>query len=96
MDWFLYDSYLRHEPETYQRYTLKSSQSSEMEHCVKSVQIGSIFWSVFSCTWTEYRDLRSKSNTVFSIQSEYRKIRTRKNSIFGHFSRSGAFMKIPS
>ena len=27
-------------------------------HCVKSVQIGSFFWSIFSCTRTEYGDLR--------------------------------------
>ena len=45
-------------------------------HCVKSVQIRSFFWSVFSCTRTKHGD-----------QSEYRKIRTRKNSKFGHFSR---------
>ena len=25
-------------------------------HCVKSVQIRSYFWSVFSCIWIEYRD----------------------------------------
>ena len=29
-------------------------------HCVKSVQIRSYFWSVFSCIRTEYGDLRSK------------------------------------
>ena len=28
-------------------------------HCVKSVQIRSYFWSVFSCTRTKYGDLRS-------------------------------------
>ena len=47
---------------------------------MKSAQIRSYFWSVFSCIRTEYRDLH--------IQSEYRKIRTRNNSVFGHFSRS--------
>ena len=52
-------------------------------HCVKSVQIRSFFWSVFSCIRTEYRDLLRKS--PYSV-SEYRKIRTRKNSTFGHFS----------
>ena len=51
-------------------------------HCMKSVQIQSYFWSVFSCIWIEYEDLRS-------IQSEYRKIRTRNNSVFGDFSHSG-------
>ena len=51
--------------------------------CVKSVQIRSYFWSVFSCIWT----------------TEYRKIRTRKNSAFEYFSRSngitnyGSFIK---
>ena len=30
-------------------------------HCMKSVQIRSFFWSVFSCIWTEYEDFRSKS-----------------------------------
>ena len=45
-------------------------------HYVKSVQIRSYFWSVFS--------------SVFScIQFEYRKIRTRNNSLFRPFSRSG-------
>ena len=29
-------------------------------HCLKSVQIRSFFWSVFSCIRTEYGDLRSK------------------------------------
>ena len=31
------------------------------QHCVKSVQIWSFFWSVFSRIRAEYRDLRSKS-----------------------------------
>ena len=42
-------------------------------HCVKSVQIRSFFWSVFTYIRTE-------------IQMQ--KIRSRKNSVFGHFSRS--------
>ena len=52
-------------------------------HCVKSVQIRSFFWSVFYCIWTEYGDLRSKS--------EYGKLRTRKDSVFGHFSHSAVY-----
>ena len=32
----------------------------DMRHCVKSVQIRSFLWSVFSCIRTEYGDLRSK------------------------------------
>ena len=31
-------------------------------HCVKSVQIWSFFWSIFSCIWTEYRKIK---NSVF-------------------------------
>ena len=45
---------------------------------VKSVQIRSYFWSVFSCISTEY-------GYLLRIQSEYRKIRTRNNSVFWHF-----------
>ena len=56
-------------------------------HCVKSVQIRSYFWSVFSGIRIEYRDLVN-----LRIQSEYRKIRTRNNSVFGHFSRSTRFL----
>ena len=35
-------------------------------HCMKSVQIRSYFWSAFSCIWTEYGDLRSKS--LYSVR----------------------------
>ena len=37
-------------------------------HCVKSVQIRSYFWPVFSCIRTEYGDLRSKSLYSVRIQ----------------------------
>ena len=37
-------------------------------HCVKSVQIRSYFWSVFSCIRIEYGDLRSKSAYSIRIQ----------------------------
>ena len=33
-------------------------------HCVKSVQIRSFFWSVFSCIRTEYGDLLHKLHSV--------------------------------
>ena len=56
-------------------------------YSVKSVQIRSYFWSVFSCIWTEYGDLLVN----LFIQSEYRKVRTRNNSVFGQFSCSDAF-----
>ena len=32
---------------------------------VKSVQIWSYFWTVFSCISTEYRNLRTRNNSVF-------------------------------
>ena len=35
-------------------------------HCLKSVQIRSFFWSVFSRIWTEYEDLRS--NSQYSVR----------------------------
>ena len=60
--------------------------------CVKSVQLRSFFWSVFSFILTEYGiygvNLRN--------QSEYRKIRTRKTSVFGHFSRSAFYFNFES
>ena len=34
-------------------------------HCVKSVQIRSFFWSVFTCIRSEYGDLRTRKNSVF-------------------------------
>ena len=34
-------------------------------HCVKSVQIRSYFWSVFSCTQSEYRKIWTRNNSVF-------------------------------
>ena len=46
--------------------------SNGLLHCVKSVQIRSYFWSVFSRMRTEYREI----------------LCTRNNSIFGHFPRS--------
>ena len=53
-------------------------------HCVKSVQIRSFFWSVFSCVRTEYRDLLLKSLYSFQVHENT----DQKSSIFGHFSRS--------
>ena len=41
--------------EIYSFYIIKWS------HCVKSVQIRSFFWPVFSCIRTEYGELRNKS-----------------------------------
>ena len=33
--------------------------------CVKSVQIRSYFWSLFSCIQSEYRKIRTRNNSVF-------------------------------
>ena len=34
-------------------------------HCVKSVQIRSFFWSVYFCIQTEYREMRTRENCIF-------------------------------
>ena len=34
-------------------------------YCVKSVQMRSFFWSVFSYIWTEHRKVRTRRNSVF-------------------------------
>ena len=63
------------------------------EHCMKSVQIRSFFWCVFSRIRTEYGEIlrispysiRMWENTDQNrIQYECGKIRTRKNSVIGH------------
>ena len=38
-------------------------------HCVKSVQIRSFFWSIFSCIRTEYMKIRTRKNSVFGYFS---------------------------
>ena len=40
-------------------------QIFQKRHCVKSVQIRSYFWSVFSCIRIEYRKMRTRNNFVF-------------------------------
>ena len=41
------------------RYVLKNTFFKY--HCVESIYIRSFFWFIFSCIWTEYEDLLSKS-----------------------------------
>ena len=53
-------------------------------HCVKSVQIGSFFWFVFSHIRTEYGEIRSIS--PYSV--EMRENTDQKKTVFGHFSSS--------
>ena len=47
---------------------LPRRQIKDSLHCVKSVQIRSFFWSVFSCIRTEYGDFRIKSLYSVRIQ----------------------------
>ena len=35
-----------------------------MRHCVKSVQIRSFFWSIFSCIQSKYRKIQTRKNSV--------------------------------
>ena len=63
---------------------LSSGRTCENRHCVKSIQIRSFFWSLFSHIWTEYGNCRVN----LCIQSKCGKIQTRKNSVLGQFSRS--------
>ena len=51
-------------------------------HCVKSVQIRSYFWSVFSGIWTEYGDIRIRS--PYSVRM--RENTDQKQLVFWHFS----------
>ena len=71
----------------FQPYWFQTKVLNLWKHCLKSVQIQSYFWSVFSCIRTEDGDSVFSPNTV-RIQSKYRKILTRNNSVFGHFSHS--------
>ena len=41
-----------------------------VKHCMKSVQIRSFSWSIFSCIWTEYGDLRSSSPYSVRIRED--------------------------
>ena len=51
-------------------------------HCVKNVEIRSFFWSVFSCTRTEYGDLLQKSRYSVRIQENTRKKKIRVWTLF--------------
>ena len=49
------------------------------KHCVKSVQIRSFFWSVFSCIRTEYRKIQTRKNSEFGHFSRHNILSTRTN-----------------
>ena len=63
---------------------LRSIRVDVLSICVKSVQIRSFFWSVFSCIRTEYGDLRIKS--PYSVQMQENA--DQKKAVFELFSRS--------
>ena len=52
------------------------------QHCVKSVQIQSHFWSVFSCIGTEYGELLRKSPYSVQIQEKYGPEKTPYNGVW--------------
>ena len=45
--------------------SLKINFSFDGNHCVKSVQLRSFFWSVFSRIWTECGKIRTRKNYIF-------------------------------
>ena len=60
------------------------------QKCVKSVQIRSFFWSVFSSIQTEYGEIQTKYGEILCIPPYsvwMRENTCQKNSVFGHFSR---------
>ena len=59
-------------------------------HCVKSVQIRSFFWSVFSRILTEYGEILRISACSVRMQENT----DQKNYVFGHISHSATFHKI--
>ena len=54
--------------ETQKELKNKLEREEREQHCVKSFQIQSYFWSVFSCIRIEYRDLLRKSPYSIRIQ----------------------------
>ena len=74
-------------------YGLQSKQLSKLSetstsrygtHCVKSAQIRSYFWSVFSRIWTEYGEIQS----ISPCSVQMRENEDQNNSDYGHFSRN--------
>ena len=63
---------------------LKTGLPLMKNHSVKSVQVRSFSWSVFSRIRTEYREMRS----ILPYSVQMRENTDQKNSVFGHTSRS--------
>ena len=59
------------------------------KHCVKSVQIRSFLWSLFSRIWTEYEEIRSISPYSVRIRktADQKKLR-----IWTHFTQCSLFV----
>ena len=47
------------------RSTRERNSLDTQNHCVKSVQLRSFFWSVFSCIQSQYRKIRTRKNSGF-------------------------------
>ena len=59
------DNLLTHIPSNIEADISNSYKYKIKSHCVKSIQIRSYFWYVFSCIQTEYRKIRTRDNSVF-------------------------------
>ena len=62
---------------TRSRFDFKNSKTSSCLHCVKSDQIRSFFWSVFSSIWTEYGEILRISPYSVRTRENAGKMRTR-------------------
>ena len=60
--WIIFCQYHRNITKRFLRLTFG-------HHRAKSVKIRSLFWSVFSCVWAEYRKIRTRKNCVFGLVS---------------------------
>ena len=65
------------------------------QHCVKSVQLRSYFWSVFSCIPTEYGDLLCKSPYSVRIQENTDQRKPRIRTIFTQCRQKFSGSKLP-
>ena len=65
-------------------FSLANEMLFNWRHFLKSVQMGSFFWSVFSRFRTEYGEIQS----ISSYSVRMRENTDQKNSVFGHYSRS--------
>ena len=64
--------------------TLTKTSFNKVLHCVKSVRIRNLFWSVFPHIQTEYGEILRISPYLVQMRENT----DQKNSDYGHFSRS--------